>query len=106
MDRIRREIIESRNMAQARIAELERDQSDITHEIERKRCRYADRARLATKLQAVLAERRVLKDWLHKTKRIASVIESNSGVNAQKWTNELLGVAREAAKQAALHDSA
>jgi len=92
---LQREILESRNQALARIEELERDERDILHELERPRCQYKERAKLATQLQAVLAERRKLKDWLNKdAKGIIAALESSSGVNAIKWIDGLLGVAR------------
>lgn len=91
---ILRGIQASRNMALDRIEELEREETDILHEMERPRCLYDERAKLATRLQKILAERRQLKDWLRMQRDVLKYMDSDKGANLQKWLEGFIGTAR------------
>lgn len=89
-----RELANYRTYVNEQITALERKYTDISHELERPRCLYAERARLATQLQKVLSERRAYKDWLSANKKILEFMDSDKGLTLQKWLDAFIGVAR------------
>lgn len=91
-------IVTSRNMVNARLEELRQTELEIYHEMERPRCLYKDRAKLATKLSAVLKERRELKDWLHINRQILAFADSDKYTNLTRLFSTFLGETRKSAK--------
>jgi hypothetical protein len=91
-----RDPLAERTYLLSRLAVLKREETDITHEFERPRCLYRERARLATHLQRVLAERRKIKDTMWDDKPVYDYLDSDKGTNLQNWLNMFIGAARKA----------
>jgi len=85
-----------RRNALARIGELETAECDISHEMERPRCLYKERARLATQYKKIMSERRALKDWLHANRAALEYMDSDKGANLKKWLDGFIGAVRKA----------
>lgn len=94
-----RYIATCRNMAEARLTELEQEQSAIYHEMERPRCLYRNRARLATRLQQVLRERREIKDWMSANKSLFTFADSDKYTNILRLMEAFQGETNKAAKR-------
>jgi hypothetical protein len=99
-----REIQSQRNMVSSEIAELEREQNDITHRLERPECKYRERAKLATRLADVRRKRRVLKDWLKVNKIYFEYIEDDCGKRLQNSLSNLVGKGRKVEEAKAMRE--
>lgn len=89
-----RDVTRQENMVADARAELEREYNDITHRMEAPDCLYQERARLATRLQRVQQERRVLKDWQIVNDAILRFMATDRGARMLKHLEEFIGVAR------------
>lgn len=80
------------------IAELERENNRLVHELEHPECKYRERARIATELQRVRIDRRKLKDWKTYMRPISDYLNADKGANLQNFLGSYLGAARKAAQ--------
>ena len=95
---ILRDLQSDRATVELRLEELQREETDILHEIERPRCLYNERARMATRLQKLRNERRALKDWQYSLKQTLVYMDSDKGIQLRNRLDELIGIVRKSIK--------
>lgn len=80
----------------------DRKTSDFNHALELENLSYNERAKLATKQQKNLVERRKCKDIVYEYQPLADMLESKEGARFLNLLNETLGKIR---KQEKLHEN-